>query len=307
MSYISGLVSVVIPTFRRSDMLVRAVDSVLNQTYSNIECIVVNDNEKGNQFSLELYERIKKYSNEKRFRFIEQERHINGAEARNCGIRAAQGEYVAFLDDDDWWKNNKIEKQVDFIKQQNDECGGVSTLVEFYNGEKIARKSLLYEGGKIYKKILRRQVGVTTCSLLLKHTCLDDAGYFDISLRRHQEIQLLSFFTLKYSLEVLPEHLTCVNLDTTDNRPDSNKLIQIKKDFFVSVSPVMATLSKMEQGRIRALHMFELALVELREKKYWNSFKHMISVCRDPITFGLAFERSFKRIVGKIRGKKYKN
>lgn len=285
MAYIDGLVSVIIPTYQRSELLSRAIDSVLNQTYENIECIVVNDNIPNDEYSVLLYKLLEKYKADKRFIFIEQENHINGAEARNCGIRHARGEYVAFLDDDDWWKQEKIERQIDFIRSQGAACGGVSTLVEFYTDNRPFRWSRPYKDGKICLQILRREVDVTTCSIMLKHTALDEAGYFDNSLRRHQEIQLLAYFTSKYELKLLPEHLTCVNVDDCVRNPSADRLIDIKKDFFKSVKPLMDSLSETERKSVYTVHELEVALVEFREKKYIRAFKRGLKAVSTPKAF----------------------
>lgn len=295
MEYISNLVSVIIPTYHRCDLLRRSIESVLGQTYREIECIVVNDNTPGDEYSCKLYELIAQYRTDDRVIFLEQKEHINGAEARNCGIRNARGEFVAFLDDDDWWKADKIEKQVNFIRTQGNACGGVSTLVEFWNENQVVRRSKPYRDGKICKEILRREVDVTTCSILLKHVCLDDAGYFDNKLKRHQEIQLLSFFTDKYELKLLDEYLTCVSFDDQVNNPTSDNLVKIKDAFFNSVQPIMCKFSKGEQKRIRKLHMFELAYVYYKERRYYQSIMNVIKIAIDPITAVVAF----KRVIGR--------
>lgn len=282
MGYVKGLVSVIIPTYQRAELLSRAIDSVLNQTYKNIECIVVNDNIPNDEYSVVLYKLLEKYKSDKRFVFLEQERHINGAEARNCGIRNAKGEYIAFLDDDDWWKPEKIEHQVDFILRQSNTCGGVSTLVEFYTNNKPFRWSRPYKDGKISLQILRREVDVTTCSIMLRHEALDDAGYFDNALRRHQEIQLLSFFTAKYELKLLPEHLTCVNCDDSVRNPSADQILVIKKSFFESVKPIMDLLSESERRSVYTVHHLEVALVEFREKKYWKAFRTGLKAISTP-------------------------
>ena len=295
MSYVDGLVSVIIPTYQRSDLLERAIDSVLNQTYTKIECIVVNDNIPNDEYSLVLYEVLKKYKSDDRFVFIEQEKHINGAEARNCGIRNAKGEYIAFLDDDDWWKPEKIDHQMAFIKKQPDTCGGVSTLVEFYSGSKPFRWSRPYQDGKIFLQILRREVDVTTCSIMLKHTALDDAGYFDNSLRRHQEVQLLSYFTYKYELKLLPEHLTCVNCDDCIRNPSSDEIIAIKEAFFKSIRPLTDSLTKSEKRSVYTVHELEVALVEYREKKYGKAFVRGLKAVSSPDSFMMMLRIVTKR------------
>lgn len=118
--YIAGLVSVVMPTYKRSEMLSRAIDSVLAQTYTNIELLLVNDNEPGDEFTKDLQQRVAVYSTDSRFKLILQEKHVNGAVARNVGIRQAKGEYIAFLDDDDWWEPNKLEEQIKELSRLDD-------------------------------------------------------------------------------------------------------------------------------------------------------------------------------------------
>ena len=86
------LVSVVIPTYKRSDTLSRAIESALNQTYQKIEVIIVDDNEKGSLESKKVQEVLQKYNN--RVMYINPEKHINGAVARNYGIKKANGDYI---------------------------------------------------------------------------------------------------------------------------------------------------------------------------------------------------------------------
>ena len=94
--YIDGLVSVVMPTYKRSEKLFRAIDSVLNQSYRNLELLLVNDNDPNDDNTKLLKKRVEKYKNDPIFHLILQERHINGAVARNVGINNAKGEYIAF-------------------------------------------------------------------------------------------------------------------------------------------------------------------------------------------------------------------
>ena len=121
------LVSVVIPTYKRSDTLSRAIESALNQTYQKIEVIIVDDNEKGSLESKKVQEVLQKYNN--RVMYINPEKHINGAVARNYGIKKANGDYIAFLDDDDEWKEDKIKKQLDYLKEKD--VDGVSCLYDY--------------------------------------------------------------------------------------------------------------------------------------------------------------------------------
>lgn len=104
----NNLVSCIIPSYKRTDTLRRAINSVLKQTYKNIEVLIVDDNFNGDEYSEQVRNIVVSFDNP-RIRLISQPMHINGAEARNAGVRAAKGEYIAFLDDDDEWLSEKIE------------------------------------------------------------------------------------------------------------------------------------------------------------------------------------------------------
>ena len=159
--YVKGLVSVVIPTFKRSEMLSRAVESVLNQSYTNIELLLVNDNEPFDKYTEELRERVAQYERDSRFHFIVQNKHINGAVARNVGIREAKGEYVALLDDDDWWETDKNEKQVNAFQTIGADYGVVSCKVKRVKGENCFEAWPRYADGYVYKDILALRASYT--------------------------------------------------------------------------------------------------------------------------------------------------
>ena len=110
--YIDGLVSVVIPMYNSSSYITPTIKSALNQTYNNIEVLVVDDCSKDN--SIEVVNYLAK--EDSRLRCVPQERNQGAAVARNRGIKEAKGQYIAFLDSDDLWAEDKIEKQVALIK-----------------------------------------------------------------------------------------------------------------------------------------------------------------------------------------------
>lgn len=144
---------------------------------------------------------------------------------RNAGIKRAKGEYIAFLDDDDWWEADKLEKQVEVLSKLPAEWGGVSCKYSFVdkNGN-IIGKSGDYTDGHIYLDILNLITRVMTSSLLLRHTALDEAGYFDENLLRHQDLQLLINFTKRYKLKLVREYLFNVDVSDGQNRPDGKML-----------------------------------------------------------------------------------
>lgn len=297
MSYVEGLVSVIIPTYKRADKLKRAVDSVVRQTYPNLEVLVVNDNEADDEYTKSLKRLFSEFT-DPRVHLIMQERHINGAAARNTGIKVSKGEYIAFLDDDDLWDKRKLKRQVDTLSSLDESYGAVSTLFKSFLDDQIISRSLPYKDGRIWEDILLRNVDVTTCSVLIRHTALDEVGYFDENLSRHQEIQLLSYLTHRYKIHLLREYLLFVDA-WGENNPDSGKLLKCKKEFLRSVRPLIKELPPKRQRRIVTMHQFEVAYVFLKEKKYSKAARYTEPLLKDPVALYYGVSRIIKRARGK--------
>ena len=114
-SEMSPMVTVIIPTYKRTvEYLSRAVNSVINQTYSNIEIIVIDDSPEDYEYRNDIKEFMDSIVSE-RIRYYQNEYNMGGSLARNRGISLANGQFVSFLDDDDEYKPEKIEKQVKFM------------------------------------------------------------------------------------------------------------------------------------------------------------------------------------------------
>lgn len=129
------LISIVTPVYNAAKFLDDTINSVLNQTYENFELLLVNDCSTDN--SVEI---IKKY-NDKRIRLINNEVNSGAATSRNNGIKEAHGKYLCFLDADDLWSAVKLEKQLNFMKEND--CAFSFTGYEFAdemgrpNGKKV--------------------------------------------------------------------------------------------------------------------------------------------------------------------------
>lgn len=105
------MISVVIPTYNRGNIIERSINSVLEQTYTNFEIIIVDDKSDVSDNTEDVINRI----NDKRIKFIKLSRKVYGGEARNIGVNNAKGEYIAFLDSDDEWLPNKLEIFIEAI------------------------------------------------------------------------------------------------------------------------------------------------------------------------------------------------
>lgn len=117
----NDLVSVILPTYNRMNTITRAINSVLNQTYQNIELIIVDDHSTDGTFDLisELY------GDDDRIIYIMNDENMGASKARNAGVLSAHGEIIAFHDSDDVWRPDKLEKQMTILNNSGDEVGMV--------------------------------------------------------------------------------------------------------------------------------------------------------------------------------------
>lgn len=186
MKYTEKLVSVVIPTHNRDKLVSRAVDSVLSQTYQPIEVIVVSDGSTDHTDQI-MAEYEKKYPN---VRYIAYKPGKGGNHARNTGIKAAQGEYVAFLDDDDEWLAEKIEKQIK-IFEADPKIGIVCTAISSIYDDSGKKKEFIPKAPyDCSVEILKHNVIGPTITVCVRHELLDEVGMFDEDLCAMQDWDL---------------------------------------------------------------------------------------------------------------------
>ena len=108
-------VSIIIPVYNAEKFIGKTMESVLNQTYKNWEMLIFNDKSKDNSLKI-----IKKYSEkDERIKVIDSKENVGVVTARNKLTEIATGEFIAFLDADDYWREEKLEKQIKFMKEQN--------------------------------------------------------------------------------------------------------------------------------------------------------------------------------------------
>jgi len=110
---LSSLVSIITPSYNSSRFIEECVGSVLSQTYDNWEMLIVDDYSADNSLQI-----LKKY-NDKRIQLIELDKNVGASESRNVAIRKAKGKYIAFLDSDDLWEPQKLEKQISFMETED--------------------------------------------------------------------------------------------------------------------------------------------------------------------------------------------
>jgi len=109
-----SLISIITPSFNSSNFIEQSITSVISQTFKDWELLVVDDCSNDN--SIKKIEKFTEIDN--RIKLISLDENVGAAEARNIAIRKAKGRFIAFLDSDDVWKNDKLEKQLDFMQSK---------------------------------------------------------------------------------------------------------------------------------------------------------------------------------------------
>jgi glycosyltransferase involved in cell wall biosynthesis len=170
-------VSAVVPTYEREDKLKRALESISDQTYTDIELIVVDDNpsEDHRDMVKSLVQEISEKSDFSVKRIVNEENQ-GVSSARNLGIETAEGRYIAFLDDDDEWKPEKIEKQVEKIK--NEDFNAVYTASEMYDDDEV--KDIVRKTPNLdLNSLLERDRIGSPSKVMIEKQWLEKVGGFD--------------------------------------------------------------------------------------------------------------------------------
>lgn len=215
---VQELVTAIITTHNRLELLKRAIESVFAQTYNNIELIVVDDASTDGTSKYCMQQPL-------RYIFIPKEESKGGNYARNQGVRAAKGKYVAFLDDDDYWLPTKIEKQVALIESKDCELVHCGRKLEIVNDDKVTYRDLLpnpLEYGDMHKKILLT-ICTTTTNILAKRKALFDVGLFDENLRFWQEYELTIRLAQRKPFYFVNEVLSVYRINTSDKHRLTNR------------------------------------------------------------------------------------
>ncbi len=246
------LISVVIPTYNRPAFIERACNTVLNQTYKNVEIIIVDDaSEVSYESTLEKIANID-------FKYVKHTRNGGGSAARNTGIANASGDFIAFLDDDDEWFPKKLERQLSSL---NDNCKA-SHCGYITKTKKITRIEQYHE--ITLKELSENNKLASTSGLLCDKEILAKAP-FDASLHRAQDwdiyLRIAQLTNFSYVREALYIY------DDGDHERMTNKYskltieqYRLRLDMLKKHRDVLTT-----QAYIR--HIAELILPSLKTRK----------------------------------------
>ena len=193
-----AVISVITPTYNRARFLPAAVASVLSQTFGDFELIIVDDGSEDNTPDV-----LKPFFADRRVRYVYQENQ-GQSHARNLALKQATGDFIAFLDSDDVWAPDKLEKQL-AVFRANPEVdivhGDEATIDE--QGSVISLKNMRRYSGRITRYLLAdNSVSITTA--MVRRRCFDEMGGFDTSVGVADDYELWLRFSARYRYHYEP-------------------------------------------------------------------------------------------------------
>ncbi len=263
-------ISVIIPTFKRSDFIDRAIDSVLLQTYKDIEVIVVDDNGDSPQRQ-STKNKLAKYEGDIRISYIQNERNLGGALARNVGIEAAVGDFVTFLDDDDVYLPDKLKVQYEEMVKNNWDMSFMDS--QTYDSK---NKLIDYTKHKIRKNPDYNELMVAhlmnhltpTDTYMYKTEKIREIGGFDNVSSTQEFLLMLKSINAGLKIGYIPQSHVILYVHEGERISTSKKkvidertLLMIKKKYF-------GLLSKQQRNQVLCRHYSVVFYIEFRRKNY---------------------------------------
>ena len=281
----SNKVSVIMPSYKRHKELVgRAIASLLNQTYSNLEIVLVDDNAREDlkDYRKELEELVSEL-NDSKILYLQNQENLGGAGSRNEGVKIATGDYITFLDDDDEYLSEKVEKQLAFMND-NELDMSFSKLCIYNENDKLIdiREHDIKSFDSEYLKRYHLTKQITgTPTFMMKRNVFIEIGGFEIVAMGQEYFLMQKILWGNYKLGYFPEcYVKAYRTDAEAISNGKNKisgeknLYKFKKKFF-------NILSMKERRYVRCRHYAVMAVAYKRNKKYisaiWMLFVAVLS------------------------------
>jgi glycosyltransferase involved in cell wall biosynthesis len=260
-------VSVVIPSYNAMAYLPKTLESVLQQTFTDFEVLIINDGSSDSivQWATSI--------TDPRVKLISQPNQ-GVSVARNTGIAHAQGEYIAFLDADDFWDSTKLAKQVQCL--DNTETGLVYTWTSLINssGKPINRFFISHTEGNVWEEIVVEDFICNGSSAMVRRSCFDTVGVFEPGLHIGEDIDMWTRIAARYPFAVVKELLTFYRRHSNNATSTRLKVMQgihrVTEKTFQSVPLELLYLRNRKYG---VLFHNEAWIALIEEKNYQRAIE----------------------------------
>lgn len=299
-------VSIIVPTYKRhADFLGRAIRSLENQTYQNIEIVIVNDNPPDSPYREEIENFIRNYDKKAPILNVANPKNMGGALARNNGIAHATGDYITFLDDDDEYLPEKIERQLAFMLAGDYEMS--FTDLKLIGGRMVDYREFgfikRFDTDSLLKYHLMRHL-TGTPTFMYKADKLRQIGGFE-DVKMGQEFYLM-LKTIESGLKIgyLPECHVTAHRDAGGGISHGKNKITGELDLYKFKKRYFDRFTAKERRFIRFRHYAVMAVAHLRNKHYLRTVGYgMLTVLTSPADF---FRESGKFIKKNKQDKKHR-
>ncbi len=263
------LVSVIIPTYKRPSDLNRAIQSVLNQEYTNIEIFVVDDNDPNTPERLQTETLMDAYSDNSKVFYLKHNKNRNGSAARNTGWKASNGKYITYLDDDDEISVAKIRKQVECLEALDDTWGACYTAYKLIKPNGGYQVSSECRSGDVYIYALMRTMFMGSGSnLFLRKKVVDEIGGYDESFIRNQDIEFMARALEHYKLAYIDEPLLSIHQEIGRTSRTYEQINSYSEHYLNKFEDRLNKLSHKDRKRVVSVISLERARVAVYKKEY---------------------------------------
>lgn len=205
------LISIIITTYKRPELICSAVNNCLHQSYGTKEIIVVDDNGKGSPFQTKTAKKLNNYIVTRQIQYVALDKNGGACAARNYGGNLAQGKFIAFFDDDDEWTPDKIALQYEKLAASSIEtamvlCG--QKAVQADNNATMYTVEYSSLKNNSYKKLLNNPISFATPNPLIRKEAFDKIGGFATNLPSAQDLELGLRILKSYKLAIIEQ--TCL-------------------------------------------------------------------------------------------------
>ena len=295
----NDLVSVIIPTYKGSDKINRAVDSVLTQTYENIEVIVVDDNGGGTQEQIKTASAMEKYDGKANVKYIFHDINRNGAVARNTGIKASNGEFLCFLDDDDEYLPHKVESQVREFEKLDESYGMIVGSVKIIEGNYEFVRRGGYKEDFLYE-YLSHQVDACSSIVMVRSSVLEDVKEWDETFRRHQDWEFFARVAASFKVYCI-DNIGVLKYSYDNNLPKDGEIAEEYRVHYLNkMKPLIERYTPKQQKKIYFSNYVEVGKVYLKNKNLKDAIR-LAFMTKSPIKAFCAYVTDGVRYFKKMR------
>lgn len=281
-------ISVIIPTYNRSDLLREAIASVLIQSCQDFEVVVVDDGSTDDTRAV-----VRSFNSPKISYFFQE--NCGRSAARNTGIRLAGGEYIAFLDSDDIFMPNKLELQAGFL-DENDSYGMVYSYAKNVDedGQYLTHH---YDGdlsGVIYPDMLFiKNNFITTPTVMVRSKILSEVGGFDVRMHMCEDLDLWRRIARKYKVMQLTEFLAHIRIRVQE-KPNIIELLDGRIKYYKNAIQDDSNIKKLKKELYREMYCVYInCALSYRDYSALRGLYLRSLVTDMPFTFGMLM-KAFK-------------